>query len=72
MFVFVLFCILSVHSSFAIILKRERTLVVLRLLSYRCVLTLNVLWLFRAVSWVGLLCVIVVCPDHTHLLLVCK
>ena len=27
-----------------------------------------VLWLFLAVPWVGLRCVIVVFPDHTHLL----
>ena len=26
------------------------------------------LWLFLAVLWVGLLCAIVVFPDHTHLL----
>ena len=28
----------------------------------------NVLWLFLLMPWVGLLCVIVVFPDHTHLL----
>ena len=28
----------------------------------------NVLWLFLTVLWVGLQCVIVVFPDHTHLL----
>ena len=66
MFVFVLLC--SVHSSFAIILKRKRKLVALLLLSYRCIVTLNVLWLFLTVPWVGLQCVIVVFPDHTHLL----
>ena len=57
-----LFCytLLCVHSSFAIILKRKRKLVALLLLSYRCI----------AVLWVGLHCVIVVFPDHTHLLFV--
>ena len=30
--------------------------------------TINVLWLFLTVRWVGLQCVIVVFPDHTHLL----
>ena len=64
-----LFCyaLLCIHSSFAIILKRK--LVALLLLSYRCIVTINVLWLFLAVPWVGLQCVIVVFPDHTHLLL---
>ena len=65
-----LFCyaLLSVHSSFAIILKRKRKLIALLLLSYICIVTLNVLWLFLTVQWVGLQCVIVVLPDHTHLL----
>ena len=65
-----LFCcaLLSVHSSFAIIVKRKRKLVVLLLLSYRCIVTINVLWLFLTVSWGGLQCVTVVLPDHTHLL----
>ena len=65
-----LFCyaLLCVHSSFAIILKRKRKLVALLLLSYRCVVTINVLRLFLTVPWAGLQCVIVVFPDHTHLL----
>ena len=60
-----LFCnaLLCVHSSFAIILKRKIKLVALLLLSYRCIATIHVLW-------VGLQYVIVVCPDHTHLLFV--
>ena len=37
------------------------------LLSYKCIVTINVLWPFLTVSWVGLQCVIVVFPDHTHL-----
>ena len=68
MFVFVLLCILCVHSNFAIILKRKRKPVALLLLSYRCIVTINVLWLFLTVPWVGLQCVVVVVPDHTHLL----
>ena len=58
-----------VHSSFAIILKKKRKLVALLLLSYRCIVTVNVLLLFLTVPWVGLQCVVVVFPDHTHLLL---
>ena len=58
------YALLCIHSSFAIILKRKRKLVTLLLLSYRCIVTINVLWLFL----VGLQFVIVVFPDHTHLL----
>ena len=63
-----LFCyaLLCVHSSFAIILKRKRRLVALLLLSYRCIVTINILWFFLTVPWVGLKYVIVVFPDHTH------
>ena len=65
-----LFCsaLLYVHSSFAIILKRKRKLVALLLLSYRCIVTIYVLWLFLTVPWVCLQYVIVVFPDYTHLL----
>ena len=62
------YALLCVHSSFAIILKRKRKLVALLLLSYRCFVTIYVLWLFLTVPWVGLQYVIVVFPDHTHLL----
>ena len=62
------FALLCVHSSFAIILKRKRKLVALLLLSYRGIVTINVLWLFLTVPWVGLQYVIVVFPDHNHLL----
>ena len=67
---FSLFCyaLLCINSRFAIILKRKRKLVALLLLSYKCIVTLNVLWLFFTVPWVGLQCVIVVFPDYTHLL----
>ena len=69
---FSLFCnaLLCVHSSFAIILKRKRKLVVLLLMSYRCIVTINVLLLFLIVSWVGQQCMFVVFPDHTHFLFV--
>ena len=60
------YALLCVHSSFAIILKRKRKLVALQLLSYRCIVTINVLWLFLTAQWVGLQCVIVVFSDHTH------
>ena len=65
-----LFCyaLLCVHSIFAIILKRKRKLVALLVSSYRCFVTITVLWLFLAVPWVGLQCEIVVFPHHTHLL----
>ena len=55
-------------SSFEIILTRKRELAVLLLLSFRCLITVNVLWLFHTVPWICLQCVIVVFPDHTHLL----
>ena len=31
-------------------------------------MTVSVLWLFLTVPWFGLPCVIVVFPDHTHLI----
>ena len=62
-----LFCYaFCVHFSFAIILKMKRKLVALLLLSYSCVVTINILWFFLTVPWVGLPYVIVVFPDHTH------
>ena len=63
-----LFCyaLLCVHSRFAFILKRNRKLAALLLLSYRCIVTINVLWLFLTVPWVVLQCVIVVFPDRTE------
>ena len=53
-------------SSFTIILTRKRELVALLYVSFRCLV--NVLWLFLTVPRVGLQCMIVVFPDHTHLL----
>ena len=56
-----------VHSCVVIILKKKRKLVALLLLSYRCIVTVNVLWLFLAVPWVGLQCEILVFPDNNLL-----
>ena len=53
---------------FAIILKRNRKLVALLLLSHRCIVTINVLWLFLTVRLVGLHYVIVIVTDHTQFL----
>ena len=64
-FLFFFVCITCVHSNFAIILKRKRKLVALLLLPYRCRVSVNVLWLFLTVLWVGLQCKIGVFPDHT-------
>ena len=38
------------------------------LLSYRCIVTVNYLWPFLTVPWVGLQCVILVFLDHTDLI----
>ena len=63
-----MFCcmLLYVHSSIAIILMGERELVALLNLSSWCLVMVE--WLFLAVLWDCLLFVIVVFPDHTHLL----
>ena len=68
-----MFCyaVLCVRFSFAIILKKKRKLAALLLLSSRCIVTIDVVWLFLVVPWVGLQYVIVVFPDHTHLLFKC-
>ena len=55
-----------VISSFH--LEEERELVALLKLSSRCLVTVNVLWLFLTVLEDGIQCVIVVFPDHTQLL----
>ena len=62
------YTLLCALSSFAVILIRKRELVALISLSFRCLvrLSVNVLWLFLTVPWVGLQCVIVVFPDHAH------
>ena len=59
--------LLYVLSSFAINLARTRELVALILLSYRCIVTRNVLLLFLTMPWVGLQYVVVFFPDQTCL-----
>ena len=63
-----MFCyaLLCVNFSFAIILISNRKVVALLLLSYRCIVAINVLYLFLTMPWVGLQCVIVVFADHTY------
>ena len=61
-----LVCITLCPSSFAVILTRKRELVSLLLLSFGCLVTVNVLWIFFTVTWVGLQFAIVVFSDHTH------
>ena len=63
-----MFCctLLYVHSSIANILKGKRELVALLDLSSWCLVMVE--WLFLAVPWSCLRFVIVVFPDHTHLL----
>ena len=45
MFVFILVCITLCPSSFDIIILKKRERVALPLMSYRCLVTVNVLWL---------------------------
>ena len=63
-----MFCcmLLYVHSSLAIILIGKRELIALLRLSSWCLVM--VVWLFLMAPWVCLRFVIVVFPDHTHLL----
>ena len=46
-------------------------LVAFLLLSYGYLVTVNIIWLFLTVPWVGLKCAVVVFPDHTRLLFGC-
>ena len=61
------YVLLYVLSSFAIILTRKRELVALHLLSFGRLVAVGALWVFLAVSWVGLRFVIVV--FHNQILL---
>ena len=66
-----MFCctLVYVHSSIAIILMGKRELVALlnnNYLSSLCLVMVE--WLFLAVPWGCLRFVVVVFPDHTHLL----
>ena len=54
----------SKHETHIIVKK----LVALLLLSYICYATVHGLWLFLRIPLVGQQCVVVVFPDHTHLL----
>ena len=54
------YVILYVLSRFAVILTKKRELVALLLLSFVCLVTVNVLWLFLTVPSVGLQCVVMV------------
>ena len=60
------FALLYVHSSIAIILMGKREQVTLLDLSFWCLVMVK--RLFLAVPWGCLLFVIVVFPDHAHLL----
>ena len=60
---------LIMANSFEIILKRKKKLFALLSLSYRYIVTINVLWLFLMVPLVGLQSLIVVFSGHTHFLL---
>ena len=61
------FCtLIHIHSSIAIILMGKRELVALINLSFWCLVMVE--WLFLAVPRGCLWFVIVVFPDHTHLL----
>ena len=66
-----MFCctLLYVHSSIAIILMGKRELIALLNLSSWCLVMVE--RLFLAVPWGCLQFVIVVFPDHTHLLFLC-
>ena len=63
---YVLLCVLFVHSSFAIISMGKRELVALLCLCSLCLMI--VVWLFLAMPRDSLHFVIVIFPDHTHLL----
>ena len=65
-----MFCctLLYVHSSIAIILMGTRELIALLNLSSWCLVMVE--WLFLAVPRGSLQFVIVVFPDHTHLLFI--
>ena len=60
--------LLCVIFSFVNIMLGKRELVALPCVSSWCPMTVIVLCLLLTVSWVGLKCVIVIFPDHTHLL----
>ena len=69
--VFVLVNITLSVSGFCNHLQEEERAGCFLLSSCGCLATVSVLWLFLTLPWVGLRCVIVVFPDHTHLLFGC-
>ena len=68
MFVFICYTLLC-SICFCNHLEVKRKLVAMLLLSYRGSVTINVLCLFFMVPWVGLQCVSVVYPVHTHFMI---
>ena len=62
------YAVLCDLSSFTITLMGKKDLLALLRLTFKCRVAVSVLWLFLAVPWVSLQCVIVFFPDHTHLL----
>ena len=56
------------YSLMLTFLTKKRVLAVLLYLSSLCLVTVNVLRIFLVVLWVGVPCVIVIFPDHTHFL----
>ena len=56
-------------TSICLFTNEQLEPVALLLLSYRCIVTINVLLRFLTLPWVGLQYVSVVFPDHTHLYL---
>ena len=54
MSVFALVYVAMCPSSFSVLLTRKRELVAFLLLSFRCLVSVNVIWLFLTVLWVSL------------------
>ena len=64
----VLLCITLCPFSLCNHLEEKEKVGIFAFLSKKCIATINVLWLYLMVPWIGLQCVIVVFPDHAHLL----
>ena len=69
-FAFVLLCTILCPFYFGIHLDEVEKAGCLAIIVLQMYCYCNVMWLFLTVPWVGLQCVIVVFPDHTHLLFV--
>ena len=73
MFVLVLLCIALCPFLFCNHLEQEEKAGCFAIIIiYRCIVNISVLRLFLTVPWVCLQFVIVVFPDHTHLLFLCQ